>query len=267
MPIRLRASSRAKQYQAAMHRIRTQHRLIHVGQGICLVLLAIGLAACQPQGLKDEEAAARQDVRLAQLEDALDRKNTQVMALELQLLEKRSEIEKLSATQEQAIQEVVRVTAKLRSRSSKAETVADLAEVKLALDGLQARKRGAIQRPSIERARQYVTMSEEALESGNFDGASYLIRQAKASIRVADFSSDERAEDDSDTTVFPEPVLMTVTRKSNVRAGPGLDKQVLYQLDQGRSVSATGYQGLWVRIDGSNGSTGWIHYSLLQAKR
>lgn len=233
--------------------------------GIGLALIAASLAACQPQWLRDEETVRRQDIQIAQLEDAVGRQKTRIMELELRLLSKESEIEKLSATQEQAIQEVVRVTAKLRSRNSKAETVADLAEVKLALDGLQTKMGSDSQSPSVERARQYLSMSKEALESGNVDGASYLIGQAKSSIRVAGSSSDEHAEDDGNMTAFSQPVSMTVVRKSNVRTGPGLDKKVLYQLDPGVSVSAVGYQGLWVRIQDTDESAGWIHYSLVKA--
>ena len=187
------------------------------------------------------------------------------MQLELQLVAKQSEITRLSSAQEQAVQELVRLKSKLRSRNSKAETVANLAEVKLALQAAQASGAGRQRDDGLKRAQQYIAMSEAALEENNYDGASYLIGQAKYSLRTSIEPPGEDPEGDSKTSHFALPVQMTVTRRSNVRAGPGTDSEVLATLDSGTSVSATGYRGLWVRIQRRKESTGWIHYSLLES--
>jgi hypothetical protein len=170
----------------------------------------------------------------------------------------------MSLVQEQAIQEVVRVKAKLRSRNSKAETVANLAEVKLALQGLQTQDAQYSDVEGLERARQYVAMSEAALDEQNYDGAFYLIGQAKA-LFTSMALPEERPEANSNSQIFSIPVRMTVTQRCNVRTGPGTDKRVLTQLDAGTTVLAVGYRQLWVRIQQQDDTTGWIHYSLLDA--
>jgi hypothetical protein len=229
-------------------------------------LLAAGLSACAVQGVKEQEQPAEpMSDDIVRLEQTVGRQKRHIMQLELQLVARQSEIMRLSSAQEQAIQELVRLKSKLRSRNSKAETVANLAEVKLSLQAAQAGKAGQHRDDGLKRARQYIAMSEAALEESNYDGASYLIGQAKNSLRTSIEPSDGSSEDDSKAILFALPVQMTVTRRSNVRAGPGTDTEVLATLDPGASVSATGYRGLWVRIQRQREGVGWIHYNLLKS--
>lgn len=237
-----------------------------LGNTALLCLLAAGLSACALQGVQVEKKPAQQTSEdIVRLEQTVNQQKRHVMQLELQLVAKQSEIERLSSAKDQAVQELVRLKSKLRSRNSKAETVANLAEVKLALQAAQASGAKRHRDDGLKRAQQYVAMSEAALEEGNYDGASYLIGQAKFSLRTSIEPSGEDAEVDGKTSPFALPVQMTVTRKSNVRAGPGTDTEVLATLDSGASVSATGYRGLWVRIQRKKESIGWIHYSLLES--
>lgn len=243
-------------------------RLSLLPKRIALLTVAAALSACQLQGFKKEkQATLRPATPMSRLEATVALQRARIMELELLLLAKQSEIHKLSSTQEHTIQEVVRVKAKLRSRNSKAETVANLAEVKLTLESLQAGKGQNLQAKPLERARQYISMGEAALENGNYDGAFYLIGQARASLAAADTNPEEHLESNAKRTVFPLPVPMKVTQRCNVRAGPGLEKKVLYRLNAGAVVLATGYRGLWIQVKGGNDTKGWIHYSLLKTSR
>lgn len=233
---------------------------------IFLCLLVIFLSACTQQRINDGgEPALQASAEAARLEEAVARQKNRIMQLELRLLARQSEIQRLSSAHDQAVQEIVRVKSKLRSRNSKAENVANLAEVKLALQSAQAVDSGDVQVEAMERAQQYVAMSEVALEERNYDGASYLIGQAKSSLRTSMASPDERSEGNRNTHSFFQPVRMTVTLRCNVRAGPGTDTKILTQLNSGTSVLATGYRELWVQIQTNDEITGWIHYSLLKA--
>lgn len=249
-----------------MHQMRLLGWRKCLSKSIFLCVLVTGLSACGLQGVKvGPEDHSRQPSQVTQMQETIGQQANRIMALELRLLAKQSEIKRLSSAQEQAIQEVVRVKAKLRSRNSKAETVANLAEVKLAMQGLQAKNSGDLQVKALKRAQQYVAMSEIALQEGNYDGASYLIGQAKSSFRSAIASPYERSEGNSNTNSFSMPVRMMVRQRCNVRAGPGLERKVLSQLNSGTSVLATEYRGLWVRIRINDELSGWIHYSLLKA--
>ncbi len=245
------------------------HRWVtHLPRSVLACLLAASISACALEELEQEPAEVEEpteqiQAEVVQLAETVRQKNTRILELELRLLMKQSEIRRLSFAQEQAIQEVVRAKAKLRSRNSKAETVANLAEVKLTLEGAETRGNRVLQSEGLERARQYIAMSEAALEEHNYDGASYLIGQAKSSLLTSAVSSDESSQGNSDTYNFFLPVRMTVTQQCNVRAGPGTDKEVLAQLTSGTPVLAIGYEELWVRIQREGEAAGWVHYSLL----
>lgn len=246
--------------------IQPQRWLTRLSKPILLCLLTAGLSACALQSITEgEELAAQASDEVVRLEETIGQQKSSIMQLELQLLARQSEIKRLSSAQEQVIQEIVRLKSKLRSRNSKAETVANLAEVKLALQSAQTKDSRHLRGDGLERAQQYVAMSEAALEERNYDGASYLIGQAKYSLRTSLESRGGRSEGDSDANSFSLPVRMTVTQRCNVRAGPGTDTKVLAKLNSGSSVLATGYQDLWIRIQRKDETTGWVHYSLLKA--
>lgn len=234
-----------------------------------LVLLStVVLSACQLQPSRDAaDAAPLSAAQRAKLEKTVAVQQNSIMALELQLLAERSEVQQLAYAREQAIQEVVRAKAKLRSRNGKAETVANLAEVKLTLESLRAGGGARLQTASLDRAAKYIAMSEAALADGNIDGAAYLAGQARVSLDAANVRPSRQSPGSGDIAHFSAPQRMTVGQRSNVRAGPGNRHQVLYQLDAGSVVRATGYRRLWVRIIGDDDRPdGWIHYRLLDAR-
>lgn len=245
---------------------RSPRRPLRLPKLVFLYLLVAGLSACAPLGVKDaEEPTLRTPANAAQRDATIRRQKSRIMQLELRLLSKRSEIRRLSSAWEQAIQEVVRVKAKLRSRYSKAETVANLAEIKLGLQSIKRKDRADYQAEDLKRAQQYIAMSEVALDEKNYDGASYLIGQAQSYLRTSKDVPGDSSEGDSKTHNFSPPIRMTVTQRCNVREGPGTDQKILTQLHSGVLVLATGYRDLWVRMQRKDGSSGWIHYSLLNA--
>ena len=248
-----------------MFQIQSHQRLSLVLKWIVLLAFVGMLQGCQLQSVKKEgQATQPSSSQLSQLEETVALQQKQIMELELRLIAKQSEIDKLSSIQEETINEVVRLKAKLRSRHSKADIVANLAEAKLLLKSLQAETGQHLQAELLKRAGQYISMSEAALEKGNYDGASYLIGQARVSLATSNSDPEEQLENNAKITVFSIPVPMQVTQLSNVRAGPGMAQKVVYRLKSGTALLATGYRGLWVQVNGENGIRGWIHYSLLE---
>jgi hypothetical protein len=243
-----------------------RRRSLNLSKSILLCVLVATLGACKPSAFREaDEPAVGPAPEMARLQQTITRQRDLITQLELRLLAQQVEIHRLSALQEQAIQEIVRTKSKLRSRNSKAETVASLAEVKLAVQGLQAEGRSGVKVERLDRALQYVAMSEVALQEGNYDGASYLIGQARVSLRSSQTPTDAGLPGADDTHSFHVPLRMTVTERCNVRNGPGMGHRILTQLDPGATVSASGYRGLWVRIQTPDAIAGWIHYSLLDA--
>lgn len=218
-----------------------------------------------PQRSDPQLTAARETIATLQAQITLlkQRQATareQQLELQLQLLEKQSRIAQLQQAHSQAVQEVVRAKARLRSRHSKAETVANLAELKLSLKNAQKRGDDSTPSTALLRARQYLAMAEAELEANNFEGASYLIDQARRSLGRAD-SSDNNVS--SQSSAFPVPLKMKVKGTANVRSGANRKQRVLFQLHDGAQVSAIDRKGLWVHIRTADKKKGWIHFGLL----
>ncbi len=65
---------------------------------------------------------------------------------------------------------------------------------------------------------------------------------------------------------FGSPLLLQVTRNSNVRDGPGLEFAVLTTLRSGTPVIGYSHIGSWVRVKLEDGSSGWIHQRLVSGR-
>ena len=82
-------------------------------------------------------------------------------------------------------------------------------------------------------------------------------------------AQEDEPEPDDSFTIEPLDTVMDVTKRANVRAGPGTDYAVLGTLDPGVGVRVTGaVQGLdWFRVDlREDGGEAFIHASLLTAR-
>jgi len=212
-----------------------------------------------PQLITARETIGKLQAEIAKLKQHSAVQKRHNLELQLQLLEKQSVVALLLQTHNQAIQEVVRAKARLGSRHSKAETVASLAELKLSLKNAESKKTGAQPRIPL-RARQYLTMAEAELEKSNFEGASYLMDQARRSLAWMKPGTGITNQD----SAFPVPLKMKTKGPANVRSGPNRKQRVLFQLNDGSEVSALDRNGLWVQIKTTDGKTGWVHFSLLK---
>lgn len=224
---------------------------------------------CPPQPQEEDPRLALADQEISKLKDKNDdlqktvtAQTKQALELRLQLAEKQSRIQQLQLSQEQLIQEVVRAKARLRSRNSKAETVANLAELKQELKAAESGEVSSKQQTQLDRARHYLDMSENALEKNNYEGSSYLMGQARQAL--TQLASPQSSKTFSDSA-FPVPVPMKTTKLCNLREGANLKSRVLVQLKPGVDVLAIDREGLWVKIRTPDGKTGWSHFSLLKA--
>ena len=194
-----------------------------------------------------------------------------IAALQLRLLEKGAVVESLRdhvATQQvefdQAIAEVVRSKAKLRSLESKAEAASDLAEAEIALKAVRAQYPADQQPLSLAQVEQLVKMGGQEFQRGNYGGSLYLTSQARAKMRVAEVSARIRSslEPVAGEIRFATPIQLEVMRTSNLRRAPSLEAEVLATLPKGSSITGYSYKGSWVRVE-SDRATGWVFHALL----
>ncbi len=184
--------------------------------------------------------------------------------LQLQLLEKDAQLAEMQGQLDAARQEVVRNMAKLQSQASRAEAASGMAEAEIALQTLTSMRGG---RSLLEHARatEYLAQSTAQFNEENYAGALYLATEARALASSAQGRLRGTGGEGlrAGETLFAIPVPLRTTRRSNVRAGPGLNFAIQYTLDGGLAVTGQSYTSEWVRVSDSQGREGWIFHTLV----
>lgn len=228
---------------------------------LALISLIISglVSACawttQPQlvpgeGMTREQAAARE---------------REIAKLRLAMLERETQITALEQKYSEAIQEVVRAKAKLRSLESKAEAASTMAEAEIALKVLTARTAGQPESPEIIQATHLLEMSGHEFTKENYGGALYLASQVKGLVQAGQgrLIGPEKMPVVSGEVLFATPIPLQAMARSNVRQGPGADYEVLFTLEKGIPLTGHSYKDDWVRIKDEDGRGGWIYQTLV----
>ncbi len=216
----------------------------------------------------EELASARKEIGIleqerSRLEKSLKKSRERNRELKLELLDRTALVHQLEAEKERAIEAVVQAKARLRSRQSKAETVANLAEMKLALQQAAEESSGSNSEQTLSQARDLLDMAEQTLNEENLEGASYLMSQARELIGSARNQGTSTTGHRQGEILFPVAFGLTVRRKGNVRLKPGLQSEVLFQLNAGDDVLVLGRRGHWLHVRTADNRTGWMHFNLL----
>ena len=113
-----------------------------------------------PAAVIDTVVVERESARLSELEHRVAR-------LQLQVLEREAQLEELQRSRDAAVEEVVRVSARLQTSASRAEAASVIAEAEIALSELQAVEPGAAE---IEPAARMIQQAAAAFDAENFGG-------------------------------------------------------------------------------------------------
>ena len=198
-----------------------------------------------------------------------------ITQLNTKLIEKDNQIEKIAGRSvtlqkklDEAIQEVVRAKAKLRSLESRAETATSIAETEIALKALRVQQPGRNANPSIIQAEQLLAMSSQEFKKKNYSGALYLVNQAKDNISKAQMRVEGQKTQDTllGEVPFAKPLNLKVTKKSNVREGPGLYFRIVAIVRPSTPLTGYSFKGQWLRVKGENGVGGWIFQDLVRGR-
>ncbi len=191
-----------------------------------------------------------------------------VARLNMLLIEKEAQVDELNSRLGEAILEVVRAKAKLRSLESKAEAASNLAEAEIALKALHTKSPQISDDPKYVRAVELLRLGAEEFKKQNFGGALYLSGQAKGLIR----ESQEQSLSRQDLPLllgeipFTLPVRLKARDASNLRAAPTLNSKVMTRLQAGDPLIGHSYRGKWVRVQNGSGQVGWVYYDLVGAR-
>lgn len=208
-----------------------------------------------PTAVIDTVLVERESPRLAELEQRVAR-------LQLQLLEREAQIEQLQRSRDAAVEEVLRVSARLQTSASRAEAASVIAEAEIAVNELRGVDVAA---PEIDEATRMIQQAATAFDAGNFSGALYAGSEARRLAQTALTRRGSGAERDLQPgeAWFTTPLRLETLRRSNLREGPGLDRPVLFTVDQGTPLTGLSYTDQWVRVRDESGRTGWIFHTLV----
>ena len=212
------------------------------------------------------------------LQQTLEERDASLAKLQLRLLERDAQIKqlekRLDSQQEmldEAIQEVVRAKAKLRSLESKAEAASEMAEAEIAVKALKAQLAGQARNPELIKAQELLKMSAQEFKKENYGGAVYLTSQAKGHIRAAQIrlggrekaAPIKRLPPVKGEVFFSLPLPLRVLKTSNLREQPDLEGKVITTLAIGTPLIGYSYKGQWVRVTSKDGNNGWVFQTLV----
>lgn len=260
-------------------------RIAHLGL-IPLVLAVLGCPKAPPPVppiviQPDKTATAGLEAENRRLHKTVDDQQQALEALEaelgrlqVQLIERdaRSQVlaEELASRQEmldEAVVEVVRTKAKLRSIESRAEAASSITEVEIALKGLKDRLAatpGAVGE-EVRKAETLLRMSTTEFKKENYGGALYLAGQAQSQIHTLQnqLAHQDTAALKPGEVLFAQPVPLKVLKRSNLRAEPSLRARIRRTLEAGAPLVGHAYIKKWIRVETEEGIRGWIFQSLV----
>ncbi len=230
--------------------------------GALLVMLSLVLSSCVCPDVTETAKLSSQREQL--FEEHNKNLIREVARLEQELAEKQKEIKMLVLSKQNSNREVVRTKAKLRSHSSKAETVANIAEVKSMLNEVGDRQMNDQQRQVVLEAEQVIVMSVEALNRGDVEKAFDLSSTAQQLIQPIRELQVQTFLNSSSDVVFVTPLVMKVLKTCNVRTAPGMTSNIQFMLESGRKIQALAYSKNWVQIESEQKGKGWVYSRLLE---
>ncbi len=191
----------------------------------------------------------------------------QLAQLQLQLLEKDAQIQRLQAQLDDATREVVRSMARLQTVASRAEAASAMAEAEVALEQLRTAA-GGRNTPETAQVERLLEESAAAFNEQNYGGSLYLANRAKGFAgagrgRLLGSGQESLLPGE---TLFTESLQLRTIRRSNLRGGPGTEFSVVATLEAGTAVVGHSYLGQWVRISTEDGRSGWIFQNLVESR-
>jgi crotonobetainyl-CoA:carnitine CoA-transferase CaiB-like acyl-CoA transferase len=209
-----------------------------------LRLLALAAVLACAAGSAAEEAAPAEPPPMHPVRPRVDtvrvtvpdpEQQRRIAELEVRLLERDAQIERLEASLEETRREVVRSLARIQTSATRAEAASALAEADIAVQSLRTRD---AQAPELAPARRLLDESTAEFGKRNYGGALYLANQVKslAASGRGRLAAGGMAAAAAGEARFSVPVPLEVNRRANVRDGPGTTL-VMFTVERGATLT------------------------------
>lgn len=230
-----------------------------------LVVVSTLLFGCS--SMKEAEVLHQNNIlqeKNNELAAELAEENAVTADLAIKLLEKQKEIDRIKFTQEHLTQEIAHTKAMiLPTLHNKVEVVTYLAEVETDINAAKELASDGEQFIFVQVDR-LMAESKVELEQGNYDTAVSRASQAVELTRTIRIKKAMNGRiKASSYAEFFRPLRLHLAKRSNIRKNPTEQGKILATLAPGTPVTASGYQGDWIKVTSNIAQEGWIHYSLL----
>jgi hypothetical protein len=177
--------------------------------------------------------------------------------LERELAQQRSEVARLRADLRAAEEALITIESGLKAEYTRADAVSEQADVRVLVGrAASAAPWGASQAGE---ARAKLEEADRHIRDGNLGSAIFFISRAR---RIAEALLEEARQ----RATAPK-LLWVKGSRVKVRSGPSTAHTVLEVLNPRTRVTVEQRRREWVRVRTPRGGLGWIHASLLEARR
>ena len=197
-----------------------------------------------------------QQKKIAELEQLLAMKAVEIKQGNIREKEQEQVIEAAS-------HEITRAQIKLHRLATRSSSASIIAEAEIAMDAL---KQQSIHQSSEEHLQKD---AQRLLDAATFyfsqDDYALATDFASQSVEFTNMVADTNRDRPNRVTVaFNSPVRLQVSNNVNLRQMPGTHSTVLAVLEKGTFLTATAYQGNWLRIQTDQNRQGWVSNMLVE---
>ncbi len=242
--------------------------------GLFAVVNMVHLSGCATIEAPVEEFSVNNDAELLlRIEDqqrVIEAQQQNIKELELQLARKNSEISQKNIRekeQDQVIEatshEIARTQIKLHRLATKSSSASLIAEAEVAMDVLNRQSESRQSDGQLKtQAQQLLNAAGLYFSQDDYAAATHYATQSIEFINMTAASSREMVN--RPTVVFNLPIRLQTTADVNLRQTPGTQAIIRTLLKKGTLLTATAYQGGWLRIQTDSGLQGWVSNTLIR---
>jgi len=251
-------------------------RLCLILCGLFIAVNIIHLPGCATVETPVEELPANNDaVLLLRIEDqqrVIEEQQQNIKELELQLTKKNAEIRQKSIRekeQEQIIeatgQEIARTQIKLRRLATRSSSASLIAEAEVAMDALNRQSGRLFDEQLKTQAQQLLDTAGLYFSQDDYAAATHYASQSIEFINMtAMAAASSREMVNRSTVVFNLPIKLQTTANVNLRQTPGAQAAIRTVLKKGTPLTATAYQGNWLRVQTEGSMQGWVSNTFIK---
>ncbi len=237
---------------------------------LCVVVYVMHLSGCASIETPMEEVPDNGEVLLK--EDQLrviENQQQRIKELEQQLAEKNVEIKQKSIRekeQEQVIEaathEITRTQIKLHRLATRSSSASLIAEAEVAMDALKRQAGSASDVQLQVQAQQLLDAAGLYFSQDDYASATHYASQSVEFINM--IADANRELPNRPTVAFNLPIRLQTIANANLRQTPAMHAVVRTVLKKGVYLTATAYQGNWLRVQTENNMQGWVSNTLIK---